>query len=91
MGDFPTVCNATLQATLHCLKRHTTCKILNGHQGDSKMADVVWKEVLSLVFGHFKQLCSIKFFIGSSHSMKNIDDGEKKRKKKMGENRGPHI
>ena len=47
-----------------------------------KMPDGVWKGVFPQVFGPSKQLSLNKFFDPSIPSMRKVDDGEKKRKKK---------
>ena len=44
------------------------------------MADGFWKGVQ--VFGHSKQLSLNKFFDPSTPSMRKVDDGEKKEKRK---------
>ena len=47
-----------------------------------KMADGVWKGVYPSFFGHSKQLSLNKFFDPSTPSMRKVDNGEEKRKKK---------
>ena len=46
------------------------------------MADGVWKVVYPKVFGHSRNLMLNKFFDQSIPSMRNVDNGEKKRRKK---------
>ena len=56
------------------------------------MADGVWKVVYPKVFGRSRHLLLNKFFDQSIPSMRNVDDGEKKKEKKReknGENSGP--
>ena len=47
------------------------------------MADLVWKGVHPLVFGHCEQLAYNKFFDSSRHSMRKINERYKKTKKKL--------
>ena len=47
------------------------------------MADGGWKGVYPYVFGHSYRLSVNKFFDPSAPSMRKVDDGEKKRKKKI--------
>ena len=55
------------------------------------MADGVWKGVYPQIFGRSKQLSPNKFFDPSTPSMRKVDDGEKKKRKKekIGENSRP--
>ena len=46
------------------------------------MADSVWKVVYPLVFGRSKPLSLNKLFDPSTPSMRKVDDGEKKKKKR---------
>ena len=46
------------------------------------MADGVWKGVQPKVFGRSRQLLLNKFFDPSTPSMRNIDVGEKEKKRK---------
>ena len=46
------------------------------------MADGVWKGVYPLIFGHSKQLSLNKFFDPSTPSMRKVDNGEKRKRKK---------
>ena len=46
-----------------------------------KMPDGVWKGVHPQIFGHSGQLLKNRFFDESIHSMRNIDIGEKKKRK----------
>ena len=50
--------------------------------GGPKMADGVWKGVQPLVIGHFEPLLLNKFFDQSTPSMRKVDDGERKNKRK---------
>ena len=47
------------------------------------MADVAWKGVYPYIFGLFHQLSLNKFFDPCTPSMRKVDDGEKKKKKKI--------
>ena len=51
--------------------------------GGPKMAHGVWKGVHPLVIGLFEPLLQNKFFDPSTPSMRNIDEGEKEKKKKI--------
>ena len=46
------------------------------------MADGVWKGVYPWVLGRSRQLSLNKFFDPSTPSMRKVDDGEKRKKKK---------
>ena len=46
------------------------------------MANGAWKGVHLQVFGHFRQLSLNKFFDQSTPSMRKLEDGEKKIRKK---------
>ena len=64
----------------HCLKRCTNCNIPLPAQ--SKIASRGPKQVNSKVFGHACKFLLNKFFDKSSSSMRNIDNGERKKGKK---------
>ena len=47
------------------------------------MADVVWKGVYPQVFGCSRQLSVNKFFDPSTPRMRKVDDGKKRKRKKI--------